>query len=126
MADDLLKSTTDEIRARIKELEPQVAEHERLQNALRALESHTAPRRRERGRRGTQTERRTGKRAARGQRRDQLLKALGEQPGMRPSEAARAIGVQPAQLHNLARKLEEEGVVERRDGALYPAFGEQS
>jgi predicted transcriptional regulator of viral defense system len=42
---------------------------------------------------------------------------------MRPSEAAREIGVQPAQLHSLARRLEEQGEVERREGALYLASG---
>jgi len=42
---------------------------------------------------------------------------------MRPADAARAIGVQPSELHTLAKRLQEEGVVERRDGALYLPSG---
>jgi hypothetical protein len=35
MAQDLLKRTTDEIRKRLKDLAPQVEEHERLQKVSR-------------------------------------------------------------------------------------------
>jgi len=124
MTDDLLKRTTNEIRARIKELEPQVREYERLQGALAALDARDAPQKRERGRRPTQTARRkqgTKRRAGRGQRKEQLLRVVGEEPGLRPSEAARRVGIQPSQLHTLARGLQEEGSIERRDGALFPA-----
>jgi len=30
------------------------------------------------------------------------------------------MGIQPSQLHTLVKRLEEEGVIERRDDALYP------
>src|SRR5215213_9628292 len=104
MAEDLLKRAIDEIRARIKELEPQVHEHERLQSALASLEGQEAPKRRGSTRGKVQRARRKqAKRAGRGERREQLLRALGEHPGMRPSEAARAIGIQPSQVHSLTR-----------------------
>jgi len=41
-SDDLLNRTTQEIRDRLKELEPLVREHERLQAALKALEGAAA------------------------------------------------------------------------------------
>ena len=31
------------------------------------------------------------------------------------------MAVNPSQVHSLARRLEEEGALERRDGALYPS-----
>ena len=122
MADDILKRTLDEIRSRLKELEPEVREHERLQGALRALESSgekAASSSRE-GSRGTRVRRRTSSgRAGRGERRQQLLRILQAEPGRRPSEAAHLMGVNPSQLHSLTRRLEEVGEVERKDGRLY-------
>jgi hypothetical protein len=122
MADDLLKRTTDEIRSRIEELEPLVREHERLQGALAALEGQEGATGRGRGAGPTQTARRRQrtKRAGRGQRREQLLAVVGSQPGLRPADAARAVGIAPSQLHTLAKRLQDEGVIQRRDGGLYP------
>src|SRR5829696_9135921 len=123
---DLLHRTTEEIRARLKELEPLVREHERLQAALTALEGSGSEKRLPRlGRAGRGRGRgpSTSGRAGRGERRQQLLEVLSAQPGLRPSEAAK-MGINPAQLHALVRRLEEEGALERRDGALYPASSE--
>ena len=120
---DLLNRTTQEIRSRLKELEPLVREHERLQAALTALESSvgekSAPPRRGRAGRGRGRGPTTAGRAGRGERRQQLLEVLNGEPGLRPSEAAKRMGINPAQLHALARRLEEGGELERRDGALY-------
>ena len=121
-SDDLLNRTTQDIRDRLKELEPLVGEHERLQAALNALEGsrgeQSVPRRGRAGRgrgRGPTTARRAG----RGERRQQLLDVLNAEPGLRPSEAAKRMGVNPAQVHALIKRTEGEGVLERRDGALY-------
>jgi transposase-like protein len=128
MADqDLLSRTTDELRSRIKELEPLVQEHERLKRALTALEStdgRPEPRRARRS--GGGGRRTTSRRAGRGERRQQLLELVASEPGLRPSEAARRIGINPSQLHSLARRLEDEGTLERRDGALYATGAEAS
>jgi len=107
---------------RLKELEPLVREHERLRSALAALESKepSQGRGRQSGR-AQRTRRKQAKRAGRGERRGQVLRVVGEEPGLRPSEAARRVGIQPSQLHALVKRLEEEGAIERRDGDLYPA-----
>jgi len=44
---------------------------------------------------------------------------VSEEPGLRPSEAARSVGIQPSQLHALVKRLEDDGAIERRDGNLY-------
>ncbi len=48
--------------------------------------------------------RRRSKRAARGQRQEQLLAAIKQNPGARPAELARLIKVNPSQVHGLLRK----------------------
>ena len=127
MADDLLKRTTQEIQGRLKQLEPLVREHERLRRALSALTGgeetpKPTPKRRGSGRsQGQRAQRKQTKRAGRGERREQVLRVVGEEPGLTPSEAARRVGIQQSQLHSLVKRLEEEGAIERRDGALYPA-----
>jgi len=63
----------------------------------------------------------TSRRAGRGERRTQLLELLQAEPGLRPSEAAQRMAVNPSQVHSLVRRLEEDGALERRDGALYPS-----
>ena len=117
--DDVLSRTTQEIRDRLKELEPLVREHERLQSALKALETSDAPR--SHPRRGRSRKPTTSRRAGRGERRQQLLDVVNAEPGLRPSEAAKRIGINPAQLHALVKRTEEAGALKRRDGALYPA-----
>ena len=117
---DLLEGAKGQIRERLEELDPLVEERDRLRAALEALEAERpkrAPRRASR-QRGRPT---TSRRAGRGERRTQLLELLQSDPGLRPSEAARRMAVNPSQMHSLARRLEEEGALERRDGALYPS-----
>ena len=120
---DVLARTTEEIRSRLKELEPLVQEQERLRQALSALEGSAqkqpaAPRRGRSGGQGRARKRSSG-RAGRGERRQQLLRVVQAEPGVRPSKAAHQMGINPAQLHSLSRRLEEAGEVERKDGGLY-------
>jgi transcriptional regulator with GAF, ATPase, and Fis domain len=117
---DLLERAREEIRARLEELEPLVTEHERLQRALSALEASDQPT----PPNGGTVERQrpgTSRRAKRGERRRQLLELLETEPGLRPSQAAERMSIDPNQLRSLAKRLEEEGSVQRREGRLYPS-----
>jgi hypothetical protein len=119
---DLLRRTKEEIRTRVKELEPLVKEHERLRRALEALEASAqaaSPSRRRAG--GRRRRPASARRAGRGERRQQLLKLLATDPGLRPSEAAHRLSINPSQVHSLAKRLEEEGSLERQEGRLYPS-----
>jgi hypothetical protein len=118
---ELLDRTRQELRERLKELEPVVREHERIRSALAALESQGLPARGRERQRSQRARRKQAKRAGPGERREQVLRVVGEEPGLRPSEAARRVGIQPSQLHALVKRLEDEGAIERRDGNLYPA-----
>jgi DNA-binding MarR family transcriptional regulator len=58
--------------------------------------------------------RKVGKRAARGQRRKELLAAIKASPGARPSELAKTIGIKPTQVHALIAKAKAEKLITRR------------
>ena len=123
MADQsIIQQTRQAMEARLKELQPVIAEADEIRSVLAALDSAEKPTRkssdgttRRRGRRKTPSGR-----AARGQRREQLLSLVAESPGIRNSEAANNLGVAPAQISSLAKKLADDGEIERREGALYP------
>lgn len=118
---DLLERAKREIRTRLEELYPLVEERDRLRAAFEALEAGEGQKRASRRssrQRGRPT---TSRRAGRGERPTQLLELLQAEPGLRPSEAAQRMAVNPSQVHSLVRRLEEHGALERRDGALYPS-----
>ena len=118
---DLLERAKREIRERLEELYPLIEERDRLRAVLEALEGGEGQKRasgRAARQRGRPT---TSRRAGRGERRTQLLELLRAEPGLRPSEAAKRMAVNPSQVHSLVRRLEEQGALERRDGALYPS-----
>jgi len=103
------------IRQRLEEIE---AERDQLTRALDALgdgsSSGSVGRRRGRppGSGGGTRKRAAGKRAPRGQRRQQVIDALkGGELG--PSAIARELGVNPTQVSGLLRTLASEGVVSR-------------
>ena len=112
------------IRDRLDELE---AERDQLLKALEALSSGgTAAVGKRRGRppgsgrgRGRVGKRAAGKRAPRGQRREQVIEALqGGELG--PSAIARHIGdVNPTQISGLLRQLASQGVVARTAGGKW-------
>ena len=58
------------------------------------------------------------KRAARGQRRAELLAAMKANPGARPSQLANTLGIKPAQVHALLAKARAESLVVK-DGRGY-------
>ena len=118
---DLLERAKREIRERLEELYPLIEERDRLRAVLEALEGGEGQKRASRRadrQRGRPT---TSRRAGRGERRTQLLELLRAEPGLRPSEAAKRMAVNPSQVHSLVRRLAEQGALERRDGARYPS-----
>jgi hypothetical protein len=109
------------IRERLEEIE---SERDQLMKALEALtgDSSTsvgARRGRPPGSRSSAAKRAAGRRAPRGQRREQVVAALqGGEKG--PSEIAREIGdVNPTQISGLLRQLASEGVVSRTAGGKW-------
>lgn len=54
-----------------------------------------------------------GKRAARGERRSQLLAAIKESPGSSPKDLAELTGMGPTQIYGLARKLQDDGEIKK-------------
>jgi predicted Rossmann fold nucleotide-binding protein DprA/Smf involved in DNA uptake len=102
------------IRERLGELE---AERDQLMKALEALSGGSSAavggrRGRPPGSKSNAGRRAAGKRAPRGQRREQVIAALrGGESG--PTAIARQLGVAPAQISGLLRQLASEGVVAR-------------
>ena len=118
------------IRERLEEIE---AERDQLLKALEALTdgSGGAAVGRRRGRppgsgRGRGSSRRSsGKRAPRGQRRQQVIDSLqGGELG--PSDIARQLGVNPTQVSGLLRQLASEGVVTRGESGKWRLTGASS
>lgn len=59
-----------------------------------------------------------GKRAPRGQRREQFLAAVEKTPGAKASEIAIELGISPNQAHTLARRLHKQKAI-RKSGKGY-------
>jgi hypothetical protein len=109
------------IQSRLAEID---AEAKRLERAVASLGEGTV-RKRRRGRpqgsapalaappkrKRAPRERKSSKRAPRGQRREQLLAAIKATPGARPSELAKSIGVKPTQVHALIAKARADKLI---------------
>ena len=131
-SEDLIARAQEEIRARLAELEPLVAEHDRLERALEALEGLAATRTHPAGRdqlgptggprrpRGRSTHGRApGARTLRGPRQRELLALVRDNPGLTVSAAARTMRISSSQASNLARRLEDKGEIRRTDQGLF-------
>jgi hypothetical protein len=127
LAQDTLDRVRQNIRERLEEIE---GERDQLLRALEALTSDPSPMRR-RGRPpgtgatsaapagGAPRKRSGGRRAARGQRREQVLAVL-EGRELGPSGIAREIGdVNPTQISGLLRQLAANGEVTRTEGGQW-------
>lgn len=116
------------IQSRLADID---AEAERLRRALGGLGEGAAPSPRRASRPATRVGAKrsdkprpragrrpeASKRAARGQRREELLAAIKATPGARPAELAAAIGIRPTQVSVLIAKARAEGlIVKRGDG----------
>lgn len=118
---DFLEEKRREIKVRLEELAPAVAEHERLQRALDALDGLDRPGTTARPPRapggGT---RRAGRPRGSGERSRQALELIRKEPGLGATEIARQIGVHPNYAYRILPGLEEQGLVEKRDRTWYP------
>lgn len=118
---DFLTEKRDEIQARLDELAPLIAEHDRLQRALDALDGvdHSgggSSRSADKGGSG----RGAGRPRGSGERSRQALALLRKEPGLGAAEVARRIGVHPNYAYRILPGLEEQGLVEKRDRVWYP------
>ncbi len=123
MPEPLLDRIHTELRARVRELQPAVAEYEQLQVAEAALAgltpgqagdgptTATSPSRAPAPRRSPRRRRSTGPRAPRGANRAAVLRVLEERPGVSVAELASASGVQRTVLYTLLKTLEQRGEV---------------
>ena len=124
-----MPSPIDDVRqliaSRLTDLDAEAKQLERVLSSLGSSSRRRPgrPRKRSDVAASASTERRRprkgkkGKRAARGQRREQLLAVVKANPGARPSELAKAIGVKPAQAHALIAKARvEKLIVKSGDG----------
>jgi hypothetical protein len=122
---DFLEEKKREIAARLKELRPLVDEFHRLEAAQRALDgvnaggtSTAAPRRR--AARGTG---RRGRPKGSGNRAQQALKLVKEQPGITIPEMAQRMGIQVNYLYRVLPGLEQDGQVRKEGRGWFPKKG---
>jgi hypothetical protein len=112
-----MSETIDSVRKliadRLRELD---VEAKQLERALRSMgesdRSRSAP---PKPRRKRAAGKRRRSQAPHGRRREQLLAAIKANPGARPSELARKIGVSPSQIHSLIRKARAEKLIVKKD-----------
>jgi hypothetical protein len=122
---DFLEEKKREIAARLKELRPLVDEFHRLEAAQRALDgvegggtSTAAPRRR--ATRGTG---RRGRPKGSGNRAQQALKLVNDQPGITIPEMAQRMGIQVNYLYRVLPGLEQDGQVRKEGRGWFPKKG---
>jgi hypothetical protein len=107
---DLLDSIVKELRERLQELRPLVAEYERLQAAERALGDGAPP---AAARRSGGARRRGATATARAATRESILALIGERPGISKAELRHATGLSGAGIaQNLRRMIGRGEVVE--------------
>ncbi len=115
----IISDIEQQVRARLKELEPLLQEAEQLKRVLSTFEdSRRAPRGARRspsggtGRRGRPAGSATGSRAA------TALRLVSERPGITVSELADEMGIGTTYLYRVMPRLEREGKV-RKSGTGY-------
>ena len=108
-----------QVEARIKELEPLVAEYERLQQVVVLLDEPESPRGRSTPRRSLP--RSASSRRAQGQRSDDALKLIQEKPGITVADTAEALGIGTTYLYRLLPRLEREGKIRKEGRGYVPA-----
>jgi hypothetical protein len=115
---DFLDEKRKEIDARLRELRPLVDEYQRLERAAAALSGVGAGERPARRRRAAGGRR--GRPRGSGDRAKQALELVRARPGIKISEMADAMGIQPNYLYRVMPALESEGQVVKRDGGFHP------
>jgi hypothetical protein len=133
---DFLKTKRDEIAARLRELEPLVAEYRQLEAASAALAglpeaASSAPARAARRPRATaartprarraSTSGRRGRPRGSGTRAIQTLELVTSKPGITIPEIASAMGIKQNYLYRVLPGLEKDGKVVKRDRGWHAA-----
>lgn len=112
MPTDTIDRARAVIEARLAELD---AEAKQLRSALESLgEKHDRQPARQRKRAARTRPRKGSARAPRGKRRQQVLAVLKANPGARPSEIAREIGISANQVHGLIKAARKDKLVVKR------------
>jgi hypothetical protein len=112
VATDAVQKAKELLRSRLSELD---AERSQLEHALRSLgSSHGSSSSSSPGRPARTRRRSGGKRARRGQREEEFLAQIKDNPGAKISDIAGSIGVAPQQLYPIARRLSDSGKVTRK------------
>jgi DNA invertase Pin-like site-specific DNA recombinase len=113
-----------QVEERLKELQPLVDEYERLRQVADLLaDTPDAGSRKGRGRSTPRRslEGRGGSRRATGQRSEDALKLIREQPGITVAATAEALGIGTTYLYRLLPRLEREGVIRKEGRGYVPA-----
>jgi hypothetical protein len=131
---DFLKTKREEIAARLRELEPLVAEYRQLEAASAALAGlpgatstvpaprrGRAPVRAARARKSPSTTGRRGRPRGSGTRALQTLELVKAQPGITIPEIASRMGIKQNYLYRVLPGLEKDGKVVKRDRGWHAA-----
>ncbi len=109
---DVIDQARSLIERRIAELDD---ERTRLERSLADLTGGRVGRRRPGRPRGSTTARRGTRRRRRGgTRAEQAMKIVSDNPGIRPSEIARRLNIQPNYVYRVMSDLQKEGKVRKR------------
>ena len=122
MADSLGRLRSD-LEQRIREIEPLIEEHAQLRKALEALKgvgdspagegpASASRGRASRSRAGAKARR--GRPRGSGERAQQVLKLVGEQPGITIAELAQRLKIKPNYLYRVVPQLQKDGKLEKR------------
>lgn len=107
----IIEDVEKQVRARMAELEPAVAEYDKLKQILATFQASEAP---PAARRATKVTRRRGG-AAPSRREEQALELIVGTPGITVAEIAEKLEIGPTYLYRLLPKLEREGRVRKVD-----------
>lgn len=110
-----------QVEQRLKELEPLVAEYERLQQVAELLVDEPTTKRRDRSTPRRSLSKTSSSRRAQGQRSDDALKLIRERPGITVADTAAVLGIGTTYLYRLLPRLEREGLIRKEGRGYVPA-----
>lgn len=116
---DFLEQKRNEIIARMKELEPAIAEYQRLEAAVIALGGNHVGRNKS-NRRSARSQQR-GRPRGSGTRAKEALNLVKRRPGITVSELAREMKIQQNYLYRVMPGLAEQGLIQKDGSGWYPA-----
>lgn len=112
---DFLDTKKNEIKARLEELREAVEEHQRLKDALEALEGAARG-----GARGASlTGARRGRPRGTGTRAQEAIAVVTKEPGLSAGEIAERMGINQNYLYRVLPALEQDGKLEKRGRGWY-------